>query len=111
MAYVYLPTGNTGKALEHATAEYNRRPKNIDVNELMALVYYKKKDYVNARKYIKDAFVTGSKNPGLLGIAGLIYLRSGELADGKNLITEGLVNNQVMNEEMKKDCLQSLVDL
>ena len=42
LAYNYLKVNDYDKALEHAMAEYNRRPDNIDVNETVAWVYYKK---------------------------------------------------------------------
>ena len=45
MAYAYLAVDNYDKAIEHALLEYNRRPDNIDANETVAWVYYKKSDY------------------------------------------------------------------
>ncbi|MEO6667904.1 MAG: hypothetical protein ABIN36_00425 [Ferruginibacter sp.] len=108
MAYVYLHTGNIDKALEHALAEYNRRPKNIDVNETMAWVYYNKKDYAKALTHINQAFVTQSNNPSLVCIAGLIYMQHGDTAKGQQLIQEGLLNDPVIPEDIKIKCTQSL---
>ena len=48
MAYAYLAVDNYDKAIEHALLEYNRRPDNIDANETVAWVYYKKTDYSKA---------------------------------------------------------------
>ncbi|MEP6793028.1 MAG: tetratricopeptide repeat protein, partial [Saprospiraceae bacterium] len=52
LAYAYLKTNQPDKALEHAMMEYNRRPDNIDVNETLAWVYYKKDDLNYAKKYL-----------------------------------------------------------
>lgn len=73
LAYAYLKVNNYDKALDHALAEYNRRPKNIDVNETLAWVYYAKGDYTRALPYIKAALKTNSKNPLLLSRASLIF--------------------------------------
>ena len=110
MAYVYLHTGDIDKALEHALAEYNRRPKNIDVNETMAWVYYNKKDYKKALTYIDPAFATQSNNPSLVCIAGLIYMKNGDTAKGEQLIQAGLLNDPVIPEDIKNNCLQTLAN-
>ena len=73
LAYAYLKVNNYDKALDHALVEYNRRPKNIDVNETLAWVYYAKGDYTRALPYIKAALKTNSKNPLLLSRASLIF--------------------------------------
>ena len=75
LAYAYLQNNDHDKALEHAMAEYNRRPKNIDVNETMAWVYYKRNEIDKAVSYLNAALVTHSKNPALLCTAGLIYAK------------------------------------
>ena len=84
LAYAYLKINNYDKALEHALAEYNRRPLNIDVNETLAWVYYEKGDYAKALPYIKAALKTNSKNPLLLSRAGLILNKAGDKAFVKN---------------------------
>lgn len=45
---------------------YNIRPKNTDVNNKMAWIAYNCKHMAKAKKYLKAALVTGSKNPELL---------------------------------------------
>ena len=111
MAYVFLHTNNMDKALEHALAEYNRRPKNIDVNETMAWVYYNKKDYAKARTFLDAAFITQSNNPSLLCIAGLIYMKNGDTARGEELIRAGLKNDPVIPEDIKNNCLQTVAKI
>ena len=108
MAYVYLHTNNLDKALEHALAEYNRRPKNIDVNETMAWVYYNRKDYPKAALFLQPAFITKSKNPSLLCISGLIYAKIGESAKAKEMLVAGLQNNPLIPEDIKNPALQTL---
>lgn len=109
LAYAYLKTNQPDKALEHAMMEYNRRPDNIDVNETLAWVYYKKDDLNYAKKYIEVAMKTGSKNPTLLCRAGLIYGKSGDTAKGKELITAALEKNPGINEQLKRE-VQKFVD-
>ncbi len=108
MAYVYLNTNNYNKALEHAIAEYNRRPKNIDINETMAWVYYKKQDYATAQTFIAPAFATNSQNPVILCTAGLIMAKAGNKERAKVLLIAGLKNNPIMQEEVEKEARQEL---
>ena len=108
-AYVYLQNNNSDKALEHAMAEYKRRPKNIDVNETLAWVYYKRNEIDKALPYINAALVTNSKNPVLLCTAGLIFLKMGEKEKGKKMLSFGLKNNPVIMEDLKKESTEMLL--
>lgn len=107
-AYVYLRYKNYDKALEHAIEEYKRRPKNIEVNELMAWIYYKRNENEKALPFINAAFITNSKNPVLLCTAGLIYLRAGNVEKGTNIINLALKNNPVLPEDLKKESIEAL---
>ncbi len=108
-AYVYLQNNNLDKALEHAMAEYKRRPKNIDVNETLAWVYYKRNEIDKALPYINAALVTNSKNPVLLCTAGLIFLKMGEKEKGKKMLSFGLKNNPVIMEDLKKESTEMIL--
>ena len=108
-AYVYLQNNNFDKALEHAMAEYKRRPKNIDVNETLAWVYYKRNEIYKALPYINAALVTNSKNPVLLCTAGLIFLKMGEKEKGKIMLSFGLKNNPVIMEDLKKESTEMIL--
>jgi tetratricopeptide (TPR) repeat protein len=110
LAYAYLKAGNMDKALEHALAEYNRRPKNIDVNETVAWVYYKRGNRAEALPYIEKALKTNSKNPVLLCRAGLIYSKTNKLK-GKELLQEGLKNNPSMPVLLKQEATKALKQL
>jgi len=90
LAYACLKTGELDQALEHAEKEYKRRPDNIDVNETMAWVHYKRGEYAEAQKYMTVARRTNSQNPVLLGRAGLILTRTGQVAAGQALLNKAL---------------------
>ena len=111
LAYAYLKIKDNDKALEHALAEYNRRPKNIDVNETLAWVYYQKGDYTKALPYIQAALKTNSKNPVLLCRAGLIYEKSGDKAKARGYLEQAFKSNAYLPEELKLSCEQSLKEI
>jgi tetratricopeptide (TPR) repeat protein len=106
MAYAYLSVDNYDKAIEHALLEYNRRPDNIDANETLGWIYYKKSDYAKARSYIKTALQTNCKNPVLLCHAGLIYAKAGDKMAAKNYIQQALKNNPNISPLLKKEAEQ-----
>jgi tetratricopeptide (TPR) repeat protein len=111
LAYVYLKSGNYDKALEHALAEYNRRPGNIEVNETVAWVYYNRKEYDRALPYLREALKTKSKNPTLLCRAGLIYAKSGDKEKARQYL-DGLVNtNFSIPESLKRQSINELQTL
>ncbi len=110
-AYVYLQNNNYDKALEHAMAEYKRRPKNIEVNETMAWVYYKRNETGKALPYLDAALVTHSMNPVLLCTAGLLYVKTGDVEKGKRFLELGLRNDPVMPEDIKKESGEALKQL
>lgn len=111
LAYAYLQNNDYDKALEHALAEYNRRPKNIDVNETMAWVYYKRNEMDKALSYLDAALITQSKSPALLCTAGLIYAKTGNTQKGKMMLGLALKNDPVMQEDIKKESVQALQKL
>ncbi len=100
LAYAYLKTGDLDKALEHAKIEYARRPDNIDVNETLAWVYYKRGEYAEAQKYMQVARRTNSQNPVLLGRAGLILSKVGKAAEGRALIEKAVKTAPYLNPEV-----------
>jgi tetratricopeptide (TPR) repeat protein len=102
LAYAYLRAGDLDKALEHATAEYNRRPLNIDVNEAMAWVHYKKGEPAKALPYIRAALSTNSRNPVLLCRAGLIYAGAGDRVKARQLLGMALKGKAIIPETLKK---------
>ena len=108
LAYAYIKTNNLDKALDHALAEYNRRPNNIDANETLAWVYYQQGNYAKALPYIEQAFKTKSKNPTLMCRAGLIYLKAGDKAKAKQYLDAAFKNNANISEALKLKGEQAL---
>jgi tetratricopeptide (TPR) repeat protein len=100
LAYAYLKTGDLDKALEHAKIEYARRPDNIDVNETLAWVYYKRGEYAEAQRYMQVARRTNSQNPVLLCRAGLILSKTGQPAQGRALIEKAVKVAPYLNPEV-----------
>lgn len=100
LAYEYLKTGDKEAALKHAKAEYERRPDNIDVNEMMAWVLYARGEYESAIPYIRKAMRTGSVNPVLLCRAGLIYCKNNEQQKGIELLQLALNNDPYIPEDL-----------
>jgi tetratricopeptide (TPR) repeat protein len=100
LAYAYLKTNELDKALEHAKIEYARRPDNIDVNETLAWVYYKRGEYAEAQKYMTVARRTNSQNPVLLCRAGLILSKTGKAAEGRALIEKAVKTAPYLNPEV-----------
>ncbi|MEQ1733792.1 MAG: tetratricopeptide repeat protein [Bacteroidia bacterium] len=105
LAYAYLMEDDKDKALEHALMEYNRRTNNIDVNEVLAWVYYKKGDFTNAAKYIQVALQTNSLNPILNNRAGLIFYNSGNKARGVALLTASLQHKNILEKSQLDETL------
>ena len=103
LAYAYLKTNELDKALEHAKIEYARRPDNIDVNETMAWVHYKRGEFAEAQQYMQVARRTGSKNPVLLCRAGLILSKLGKTAEGETLIQNSLKTAPYLNPEVEAE--------
>lgn len=103
LAHVYIQNNNLDKALEHALAEYNRRPKNIDVNETMVWVLYKRQEYARALPYLETALSTHSMNPMLLCTAGLVYLKNGQSELAKKILGAALRNNPVLPADIEKE--------
>lgn len=61
-------TKDLDKALQFAQEEYRIRPKNKDVNQLLAAIYLARGDKKQAAEHLKKAMSTGSKDPELLGL-------------------------------------------
>jgi tetratricopeptide (TPR) repeat protein len=108
LAHVYLLKTEYDKALQHALAEYNRRPANIDVNETVAWVYYKRQEVKKALPYIEVALKTNSKNPVLLAHAGLIYSKAGSHERGARLLQEAIANNPNIDVQLRQEVVATL---
>jgi len=103
LTYVYLTLKDYDNALKHAKLEYDRRPDNIDVNEMMAWVYYKRGEFSQALPYAEKSLRTGSKNPELLCRTGLIYCHNNQTEKGSALIGEAVKMNPFLHEDLLAD--------
>ena len=103
LAYAYLKTGELDKALEHAKIEYQRRPDNIDVNETLAWVHYRRGEFAQAQKYMRVARRTNSQAPTLLCRAGLIMMKNGQAAEGQELINKALTTMPYLDPELARE--------
>jgi len=100
LAFVYLKMNENDLALQHAEAEYKRRPENIDVNEMMAWVHYKRGEYGAALPFIQKSLRTGSQKPELLCRAGLIYCRNSQTLKGSELISQAMDEDPFLAEDL-----------
>lgn len=84
LAHVYFMIKENDKAPDPALAEYNQRPENIDVNETLGWVYYKRGKSSKALTQMNTALRSRCKNPTLLCHAGLALANAGKKAEAKN---------------------------
>jgi tetratricopeptide (TPR) repeat protein len=96
-------TQNYDKALEYALKEYEARPDNIDVNQLLAMIYLKKENIDEAEKHIQKAMRTHSLNPELLCAAGLIKIKSGHEKEGKALLSRAMKSNPYQSNSFSEE--------
>ncbi len=61
-------TKDLEKAMQFANDEYQRRPDNKDVNQLLAAIYLVKGNKAQAARHLRKALATGSKDPDLLDL-------------------------------------------
>ena len=111
LAYAYVQNNDYDNALKHALLEYNRRPKNIDVNETAAWVYYKRNDTKTAMPFLKTALSTHSMKPQLLCLAGLLYAENGDNEKAKTMLTLGLKNNPLLPTDLQQESKTKLSTL
>ncbi|MDZ4824587.1 MAG: tetratricopeptide repeat protein [Flavobacteriales bacterium] len=103
-AKIYLNLVNDyDKALQYAMLEHNARPANIDVNKVLAEIYFKKGNMAEANKHLSAAMATGSKNPELLLIAGLIKMKNADKKEGEQLVKKSKEANPYLNNQFSKD--------
>jgi tetratricopeptide (TPR) repeat protein len=88
LARIQTKIENYEAAKEYAMKEYRVRPDNIDVNYMLALISYKSGDVSKAQSYIGAALATGSKDPELLWIAGIIERSAGNEKQASQLMAQ-----------------------
>lgn len=88
------------KAIEYAMVEYEKRNKNIDVNKVLAEIYYRRGEFSKAAEHIKAASVTGSKNPELLCLRGLVAIANNDMKSGKKDIEMAFKLNKKLSSDL-----------
>lgn len=111
LAYAYLKASDNDRALDHALAEYNRRPANIDVNETIGWVYYWRGEYQKALPHVIKALRTNSRNPTLLCRAGLIYSKAGDSSAARNLLQQALNGKGNIADDLRSEGQKILATL
>lgn len=97
-ARVYMELfGDYKKALEYAQKEYEYRPKNKDVNQLLAAIYLKLEDYSAASTYLNSASKTASTDPELVTMQALMSYRNGNEEVGLKKLQEHIKKNPYQN--------------
>lgn len=80
LAIAYLNAGRYDQAMTYAQKDYNMRPANIDANELMAWIAYRKGDAAAAARYAEKTMITNSRNANTLYKDALIFAHAGQVA-------------------------------
>ena len=111
LAYAYIAIGNYEDALSNAMAEHKRRPQNIDVNECVAWVLYKKGEAAKALPFIETALSTHSVQPRLLCRAAMIYNQNNQKEKAASMLSAALSKNAVMDQELKNESTALLATL
>jgi len=82
LATAYLNAGQYDKAAAYAKKDYDMRPDNIDANELMAWITYKKGDFAAAKNYAEKTLATSGRNANTLYKDAMIFSKAGETVRG-----------------------------
>jgi len=100
-ANAYLAANQIDKAMQYAQNDLQMRPDNIDANELMAWVYYKKGDFANAKLCADKMLKMNTKNANSLYKAGIIYAAAGDSTKGNELMQRALAISQYVDPKIK----------
>ena len=100
MANAYLAANQLDKAMQYAQNDLQMRPDNIDANELMAWVCYKKGDFANAKLHADKMLKLNTKNANSLYKAGLIYAAAGDTQKGQDLMKKALATSQYVDAKL-----------
>jgi len=90
LAHLYLQTNQLDKAFQHAQAEKQRRPQNIDACETLARVMFKMGKAAEAAPLLETALRTKSLKPERLVLAGQVKIANGQQAEGEALVAKGM---------------------
>ena len=98
LSKVYLNLANdTDNALRAALTEYSVRPENIDVNKMLAEIYYAKGDQAKTKEHLQKALATGSKDPEIKCLEGLMMSKTAQVEEGTKLIQSVFVETPYLD--------------
>ena len=83
---LYTKTNTLDSALVYGLKEFAKRPKNIDVNNALAWVYYNQKNLPKAQEHIAIALRMGTQDPELLQRASVIAQAGGDVPQKTKLL-------------------------
>jgi len=89
MSYVDLHlelTENLDKALTYGLKEYNKRPDNIEVNKILAIIYYKRQNYKKASDHLGGACINSCNTPIVQMLSGLLDYAQGNKDEAKKAL-------------------------
>jgi tetratricopeptide (TPR) repeat protein len=101
MAQIYLGMGDIESAYQYAKADIDMRPDNIDANELMAWVLFRKKDYSEAQLFANRMMAKNTQNATALYKAAAIYAATGDAARSTALKQQSQLVSPYVDESVK----------
>lgn len=98
LARVHLELmGDADNALQYALKEYQVRPENIDVNRMLAEIYFHKGDMGKSNEHLVKALRTGSKVPATRCLEGILLTKSNKVEEGERMIKQVFVEIPYLN--------------
>ena len=98
LSKVYLDILEDPKmALEVVMKEYTTRPDNIDINKQLAEIYLTQGNSGKAQEHLIKAQRTGSQDPELKCLEGILMLKSNRTAEASALIKSAFVANPYLD--------------
>jgi tetratricopeptide (TPR) repeat protein len=81
------------RALVYAIEEYTKRPDNIDVNKLLAEIYFLQNNLSKAEEHMEKALKTGTMDPEVKCLEGILLAKGNQLEEGSKLLKSVFVEN------------------
>ncbi|NNC84111.1 MAG: tetratricopeptide repeat protein [Flavobacteriales bacterium] len=109
-AYLHLDQDYTA-ALQRAMVEYEQRPKNIEVNKLLAQIHFAMGNVDKAAQHLDVATRTNTQSHELLNLKGLIEVEKGNDEVGKNYLLLSKKMNPYQSDMYSKTATELMATL
>jgi tetratricopeptide (TPR) repeat protein len=110
LANVYLELmGDTELALEQAMKEYRLRPDNIDVNRMLAEIYFHQGNFGKSDEHLAKALRTGSKHPVAKCLEGLLLTKSEMKKEGEKILKQLFVQIPYLDCSLCKEARSIII--